>query len=316
MSGGKIGCALAAALLCAAAGTAGAAEQAGFTLPGRLVETGWLDENLIEPELVVVDVRPRERYDTGHIPNAVHLDEMKLLSLATPEKLTDAAAVKSLLEAAGIGDGARVVAVDEAGGPSAALLWWLLGYQGFDQVSVLNGGQLKWQREGRASTREAPLPRAATFTPSPRAEWTATLDQLKSWRSQPEGIVIDARHRMLFAGAGGARAGHIPGAISIPWTESLNRDGEDPGFKPAGELAAQFKKAGITSASKVAVYGRSADQAAHVIFALALSGVAEHAANFAASFDAWANHAELPLEKSDRPAPSKAKGKASSGPRR
>jgi len=307
-----------AALLLAAAAPAvppsAAGEAAGFELPGNLVATSWLDENLIEPELVVVDVRPRGRYDAGHIPNSVYLDEQKLLALAAPGKLADAAAVKSVVESVGIDDSSRVVAVDETGGPSAAFLWWLLGEQGFDRVAVLDGGLLKWQREGRASTREAPFPRSGSFTPKPRPERMATLDQVKGWKAQPEGVIVDARHRLLFAGAGGDRAGHIPGAVSIPWTESMNRDAEEPGLKPADELAGTFKKTGITAASKVVVYGHSADQAAHVILALAASGVNDHAVNFVGSFDEWASHPELPLEKAPKPAPSKAKGKAGAGP--
>src|SRR5262249_45917069 len=130
--------------------------------PGLLVETAWLDENIIRPEMVIVDLRTRENFEQGHIPGACHLDESRLLkregsslSLPSPDE------IKEIMESVGVGEGAQVIAVDDFGGTAAARLWWTLGYNGFDDVSLLNGGYEKWQTEGRATTFDQPYPRKA-----------------------------------------------------------------------------------------------------------------------------------------------------------
>src|SRR6267142_7159657 len=119
-------------------------KPASYAHPELLVETAWLDENIIRPELVLLDLRARDVYDQGHIPGSYWLDDNRLVKhdgpVPTPPPPDE---FEALMESVGIGEGVRVIAVDDIGGRSAARLWWTLGYYGFDNVSVLNGGYAK-----------------------------------------------------------------------------------------------------------------------------------------------------------------------------
>ena len=85
------------------------------------------------------------------------------------------------------------------------------------------------------------------------------------------------------------RAGHIPGAVSMPTSENLDSDGH---FKSAEELKTRF--AALSSDVPVAVYCGSGVTAAHEIAALAAAGV--EATLYPGSWSQWSNDAARPVE--------------------
>jgi len=304
---------VAAALLMLPIGAAGwcadAAGGAAYAHPELLVETAWLDENIIRPEVVVVDLRSRDTFDQGHIPGAFQLDENSLVrkdglvpSVVSPEEF------KALVEAAGIGDGSHVIAVDEMGGKAAARLWWTLGYYGFDNVSLLDGGYDKWQAEGRASTVEYPFHRAATFTPHVRPERLATADQVRDWKkTSPSGVVVDVRSTQEYEGkllVRMKRRGHIPGAVNVPWDEVFTQKNDSRVMKSQAEITALLSKAGISKETPAVIYCMDGRRASHMLFSMALVGLG--GANFVGSWAAWSARSDLPIEapkEQERPNP-------------
>src|SRR5882724_6067139 len=138
------------AIFAASSPRAGEAQPTPGAPVDRLVSTKWLDDNIIRPEIVLVDVRPRETFEQGHIPGASWLDEARLVQRdGAAAVILPADEFKRLVESVGIGAGAHVIAIDDVGGRGAARLWWALGYYGFDDVSLLDGGYEKWCVEGR-----------------------------------------------------------------------------------------------------------------------------------------------------------------------
>lgn len=313
-----VGCVMAASLSLGFSGPApaGAAETTGgYARPEILVETDWLDENLIDPKILVVDVRERGRYSQNHIPNAYWLDESRLYSRdADPPSVLPADQFKELIESVGITDASHVIAVDEIGGRAAAKLWWALGYYGFDRVSLLNGGFAKWQAEGRALTTELPYSRTGSFTPKARPERAVTAEQVKEALGKENVVILDARRAPEYSGkfSRGSRGGHLPGALSIPWQQNLTQRETGLVFKPQAELLEIYRKAGVTGESRVIGYSGGGRRSTHLLFALALTGLNDKGANYVGSWSEWSERTDLPVEAPAPRAGSKAKGKGGS----
>jgi thiosulfate/3-mercaptopyruvate sulfurtransferase len=185
-----------------------------------------------------------EAYRQGHIPGAAFLDVDRDLAAEPGERgrhpLPATADFEAAARRAGIGRTSRVVAYDEAGEGGAARLWWLLRHFGHDQVAVLNGGLAAWREGGGTLEADRTRPQAGSetaapepdpFTANPSDRDTATADELNA--TQPR--LLDARAPERYRGETepiDAVAGHIPGAVNVPFAQLA------PGgrFPPAAEL--------------------------------------------------------------------------------
>jgi thiosulfate/3-mercaptopyruvate sulfurtransferase len=197
--------------------------------------------------------RGRDLYLAGHIPGASFLDLETELSappggaeggrhpLPEPEDFRRAA------EAAGIGDGTFVVAYDQGMNGGAARLWWLLRHFGHDDVAVLDGGLGAWLGPLRAGDEEiAP----AKLTLRPRDDDTVSAEEIEAGLGSSGLVVVDARAPERYRGdvePMDSVAGHIPGAVNMPYTAPLGELGE---LGEAGEVVA-YCGSGITAAVTV-----------------------------------------------------------------
>ncbi len=228
--------------------------------------------------VVLADVRwyldgrsGRAAHEAGHLPGAVFVDLDRWLAapgtpaagrhpLPAPEVFAEGMATL------GIGDDDTVLAYDDAGGVTAARLVWLLRATGV-QAALLDGGLLAY--DGPLETGVVERPRA-TFAPRP---WPA--DRLAGVEDavDPRAVVLDARDAARFRGEVepvDPRAGHIPGARSVPARENLAADGR---FLPPGALRARFAAAGVVEGSPVVGYCGSGVTACHTLLALELAGL-------------------------------------------
>ncbi len=133
----------------------------------------------------------------------------------------------------------RLVFYDQKGLASAARGWWLMGLFGHDNAAVLDGGLPKWMQEGRPVQDGEPRPPAPTDVPPrlPRGAASRCRGHAAQ-RADGRELVLDARAAGRFTGAvpeprAGMRSGHIPGSVSLPYTDLLQPDGT---FRPAGEV--------------------------------------------------------------------------------
>ena len=249
----------------------------------------------IEPGAVIADVRwyldgrsGREAYERGHIPGAVFVDlDRWLAKHGAPEEgrhpLPDPVTFAGGMAALGIADADTVIAYDDAGGATAARLVWMLRALGHD-AALLNGGLDAY--EGELETA-APNRIPATFTARPwPAELIVGMDDLD------EGVLIDARDANRYSGEFepvDPRAGHIPGARSLPTREHL---GPDKRFLPRDELRSRFASVGVERGDEVISSCGSGVTACHTLLALEHAGFAPGRL-YPGSFSQWAN--------SDRP---------------
>jgi thiosulfate/3-mercaptopyruvate sulfurtransferase len=189
----------------------------------------------------------------------------------------------------GVTPGAQVVAYDDGNGVFAARLWWMFRWLGHESVAVLNGGLTAWLESGFATTAEVYKPVGSGFEiRSPLTESVSADNVL----SQP-GLLTDARDLPRFKGEVepiDPVAGHIPGAICLPFTANLN----GVYFKSADELRQRFLDAGVGSNSQVTCYCGSGVSAAHNILALLHAGFNEPVL-YAGSWSEWITNPERPV---------------------
>jgi thiosulfate/3-mercaptopyruvate sulfurtransferase len=241
----------------------------------------------------------RDAFRAGHIPGAVFLDMDRDLSapgggrglMTGRHPWPGEAQVVSVMSAAGIGPGVRVVAYDDASGSTAARLWYLLRAHGHDAVAVLDGGVAKWQAEGRPlSTDVAPV-EPAGFVSRPRPDFVVSKAEMI--RDHGRRLVLDARVGARYRGEQepiDPRAGHVPGARNAPWTDNLTSD-VLPVFRSPEELRARYEALGAAREEPV-VYCGSGVTACHDLLALHLAGL--RGTLYAGSWSEWSSDPALP----------------------
>ena len=279
-----------------------------------LVSTEWLAAEIGAPDLRVVDVRwyldpkrsGREAYRAGHIPGAVFLDVEEDLAAPgggrglpagrhpwpSPEQAAAA------MSKAGIGADTRVVAYDDQAGATAARLWYVLRAHGHDAVSDLDGGITKWQAEGRAI--ETAIPEVPRVVPVARLRPGFVVDKAGMIARAPDALVFDARAGERYRGETepiDPRAGHIPGALSVPFSGNLT-GGASPVFRDAGELRARFAAAGADVREPI-VYCGSGVTACHDLLALHVAGLRGRL--YAGSWSEWSSDPSLPVATGGEP---------------
>jgi thiosulfate/3-mercaptopyruvate sulfurtransferase len=232
----------------------------------------------------------RAAYDAGHIPGAVFVDLDTALTrhadaaAAGRHPLAEPAEFAAAIGALGIGDDDTVIAYDDAGGVIAARLVWMLRVTGH-AAALLDGGIDAWG--GALQTGTASRPPDA-FTPS---EWPAarlaTIDEAAA-ASQ----LIDARPRDHFEGGPDEvdpRAGHIPGARSVPCRENLDEAGR---LLPAEQLRARFA---VDDAAEVISSCGSGVTACHNLLAMEQAGLGTGRL-FPGSWSQWSRDPARPAE--------------------
>jgi thiosulfate/3-mercaptopyruvate sulfurtransferase len=272
-----------------------------------IVDPAWLAAH--HHDVVLADVRfyldgrsPRAAYDAGHLPGAVYVDlERWLAAPGTPEDgrhpLPTPECFAEGMSACGIGDDARVVAYDDAGGVIAARLVWMLRALGRD-AALLDGGLTAW--DGPLQTEE-PTVSPASFTPTPwPAERLASADDAAAVAADggSGGVVVDARQRERYAGAPDGidpRAGHIPGARSLPCREHLGDDGR---LLPADALRARLADVGIADGVPVVSYCGSGVTACHNLLVIEHAGLGLGRL-YPGSWSQWSHEAARPVATGD-----------------
>ena len=268
--------------------------------PPPFVDVAWVRAN---PGVVLADVRwqlmgpsGRDAYEQGHIPGAVFVDlDHDLASITTPDQgrhpLPSPDGFAAAMSARGIGDHDTVVAYDDAGGIFAARLVWMLRAIG-RPAAVLDGGLGAW--DGPLEPGPGPARPAADFTLVP---WPATATASIDDAAGATGPVVDARATDRYRGDAepvDPRAGHIPGAVSVPCMLHV----QGGRLIAPDELRAQFAAAGITSAQGVVAYCGSGVNACHTLLVMEHAGLGRGRL-FPGSWSAWSNRDDRPVATGD-----------------
>jgi thiosulfate/3-mercaptopyruvate sulfurtransferase len=268
-----------------------------------IVDATWLREH--RDEVVVADVRwylddrdGRAAYDAGHIPGAVFVDlDRDLAAPGSPAEgrhpLPAPEDFAAAMERLGIGDHDTVVAYDDQGGVMAARLVWMLRAIGRD-AALLDGGIAAWS--GPLETA-APATTPKRFTPVPWPhDRVASIDDAADATAN---VVLDARQRERYLGEPSPldpRAGHIPGARSLPARENVDEAGR---FRPVDDLRRRLAAVGIDRPETPVISScGSGVTACHTLLVMEHAGVG-HGRLYPGSWSQWANDPARPVATGD-----------------
>ncbi len=274
-----------------------------------LVSTDWLAENLAAPDLRVVDASyylpnegldPRAEYLLQHIPGAVFfdIDEIADKESPLPHMLPEPHVFSSRVRKLGLGDGLRFVIYDQRGLFSAPRVWWTFRHFGHEDVAVLDGGLPKWLNEERPVESGPTQAGERHFTPRINSLTLRDKDQMLSNLKSGRAQVLDARSKGRFEGSEpepreGLRGGHIPGSISLPFTELL--DLETQTLRPAEDLATRFEMAGLDKRRPIVTTCGSGISASLLALGLHMAGY-RNVAVYDGSWSEWGLPGDTPVE--------------------
>jgi thiosulfate/3-mercaptopyruvate sulfurtransferase len=210
-----------------------------MNLPGPLVSVDWLEQNLRNPRLVILEsvfanpmnrsAEPPEGDGLG-IPGAVEVDLEEDLSdpdSPLPHTVLPADEFTEVARACGVNNDSLVVVYDRLGIFSSARVRWNFLFMGHAEVAVLDGGLPAWKAKGLPT---APLLEVAdkrgTFSARPRPELIADAEKVAAALQDSTCAVLDARSEGRFYGEqaeprAGLRGGHMPNAFNLPFDKVL-----------------------------------------------------------------------------------------------
>jgi thiosulfate/3-mercaptopyruvate sulfurtransferase len=277
-----------------------------YAHPEVLVTTEWVAAHAKDPgiRLVEVDV-DTSAYDQGHVEGAIAWNWQTELQDAIRRDLTDPQAFESLLGKAGISPETTIVLYGDNNNWFAAWAFWQLKYYGHDKVLIMNGGRKKWVEEKRPLTTDKPTVNAAGYkVKTPNAAIRAKRDDVLAAVEKKSGAqLVDVRSPDEFSGKiiappgmseTAQRAGHIPGAASVPWSQAVAEDGT---FKSADALKQLYGSKGITGDKEVIAYCRIGERSSHTWFVLKYLLGIENVRNYDGSWTEWGNLIGAPIER-------------------
>jgi thiosulfate/3-mercaptopyruvate sulfurtransferase len=259
------------------------------------------------PALVLLDARSgpgaRDAYAAGHLEGA-HFIDLET-DLAAPSEdascggrhpLPALPAFAVTLSHFGITPLSSVVIYDDQGGANAAArAWWMMRAAGHTQTYVLDGGLAAALAQGRAlSTR---IPETQEVPPYPTRAFhspQASLAEVDIVRLDPRFRVLDVRAAARYRGEQepiDPVAGHIPGALNLPFSENLDAHGR---FHTRDELRARYTRVlGDVPPERLVVHCGSGVTACHALLAMERAGL--HGGSlYVGSWSEWCRNADKP----------------------
>jgi thiosulfate/3-mercaptopyruvate sulfurtransferase len=270
-----------------------------------LVDAAWAQAHLADPTVRFVEVDvDTTSYEQSHLPGAVGWNWTSQLADGIRRDIASQADFSALLSAGGIGSDTTIVLYGDNNNWFAAWAYWQLKLYGHKDVRILDGGRKYWLDHGLPVTTDvATYPATAYRLPEPDFALRAFRDDILPRLSDPELVLVDVRAPAEFSGEliappglseTAQRAGHIPGAASIPWAQSVREDGT---FKSVDDLTALYAAKGVTSDKDIIAYCRIGERSSHTWFVLHELLGYRRVRNYDGSWTEWGSMVGVPIEK-------------------
>ena len=271
-----------------------------------VAQPDWLERNLDNPKVRIIEVSTEPGvYERGHIKNAIKFVWHTDLVDTNNRDIISQTNFTKLARKAGISDDTTVVLYGDKNNWFAAWGAWIFNIYGQKDVRILDGGRVKWEKDGRALTTAVPTFAAGDFAANNADKYLrANLirDVLPVAKKAKVGTLIDIRsadeyNGKIFAAPGfqelAVRAGHIPGAINIPWGQNVNADGT---FKTVDELRKLYADKGITGSDQIITYCRIGERSSLTWFVLSEILGFQKVKNYDGSWTEYGNTVGVPIQ--------------------
>jgi thiosulfate/3-mercaptopyruvate sulfurtransferase len=269
-----------------------------------VAQADWLEQNIDNPKVRIIEVSTEPGlYERGHIKNAVKIVWHTDLVDTVNRDIASARNFQKLAQKIGISEDTTIVLYGDKNNWFAAWGAWVFNIYGAKDVRILDGGRVKWEKDGRALTTAVPTFKAGNFTTrvadkSIRA--TLLQDVLPVAKKRVKADLIDIRGAdefsgKIFAAPGfqelAVRAGHIPGAINVPWGQNVNADGT---FKTVAELKKLYSDKGVDGKQNIITYCRIGERSSLTWFVLS-EILGYNVKNYDGSWTEYGNSVGVPI---------------------
>ncbi len=211
------------------------------------VSVEWLARNISSPKVIIIDIRDGVEYRKSHIKGAINvsIDSWAVEKSGLLREAPDEKDLHILLGSIGAKADSRIIVVgrgirdfDRA---DAIRVAWTILIAGIKDVSVLDGGFLRWMTEEKAVTTDIPVVKPAKY--DGKTDLSSIVSKSYVLNKISEAVIVDAREADVYSGAKvepwAQKAGHIKGAVNLPAPLVFQRYGL---LKSPNELADMAEK--------------------------------------------------------------------------
>ncbi|WFE51554.1 MULTISPECIES: sulfurtransferase [unclassified Micromonospora] len=273
-----------------------------------LVSAEWAEKNLDAPGVVFVEVdEDTSAYETGHIAGAIKIDWKTDLQDQVRRDFVNKSQFEALLSERGISNDDTVILYGGNNNWFAAYAYWYFKLYGHGDVKLLDGGRKKWELDAR------PLVTDSVTRPATQYVAQEPDTSIRAFRDEVVAAIgtknlVDVRSPDEFAGRllapahlpqeQAQRAGHIPTAISVPWSKAANEDGT---FRSDDELRKIYGDAGLDDSKETIAYCRIGERSSHTWFVLQELLGHRNVKNYDGSWTEYGSLVGVPVALGDEP---------------
>jgi thiosulfate/3-mercaptopyruvate sulfurtransferase len=265
-----------------------------------LVNTTWLNQNINNENLRIVEISSESSYKLGHIENAAHttIDKWRV-SNGTFITIRPPQVIQAEIQRLGIDTATNVVLYADIQTPKdflkASYILWALNYHGIDNVALLDGGKQAWLKDGATLDRHTHSITASTYEVKTNPELIADRTYVQNHIGKLP--MLDARPSDKYLGitpsATVARDGHIKGAMSYTWNYSVSDDYKLKDTKRLGQLFENGYK--LDKENEIIVYCTGGLETSFNYFVLSRVLGYKHVRLYDASMKEWGNREDTPM---------------------
>jgi len=271
-----------------------------------VVQADWLEKNIDDPKVRIIEVSTEAGlYERGHIKNAFKINWYTDLVDTVKRDIVPIGKFNSLIAKAGIDNDTTVVFYGDKNNWFAAWGAWIFNQYGIEDVRLLDGGRVKWEKDARAFTTAVPTLKTGSFKAT-KVDRSLRANLVGDVLPVAKGIkknvkLVDIRSAdeysgKIFAPAGfqelAVRAGHIPGAENIAWGLNVNADGT---FKTVAELKKLYADKGIDGTKSIITYCRIGERSSLTWFVLSEILGYNDVKNYDGSWTEYGNSVGAPI---------------------